>query len=143
MSTIARLLFVLVAFGWGAAGIESGDPSTFRRIVAFVGAVVLYFFPTVEAKHRQHHQSTAIGLLNLFLGWTGIGWLIALIWAATKRTPQPAPVPAPSPAEWLSPRSGATFADPTDTRPCPMCAEPIKKAAIVCKHCGRDVPAAP
>lgn len=27
-----------------------------------------------------------------------------------------------------------------DTRTCPFCAEEIKLAAIVCKHCGRDVP---
>ena len=27
-----------------------------------------------------------------------------------------------------------------DTRPCPFCAEEIKRAALVCKHCGRDVP---
>ncbi|KQM46431.1 hypothetical protein ASE80_16890 [Pseudomonas sp. Leaf15] len=26
-----------------------------------------------------------------------------------------------------------------DTRPCPMCAESIKTAAIKCKHCGADV----
>jgi len=30
---------------------------------------------------------------------------------------------------WLSPE-----------RTCPFCAETIKAAAIVCKHCGRDVP---
>lgn len=29
---------------------------------------------------------------------------------------------------------------PSDTRLCPFCAEEIKKAAIVCKHCGRDIP---
>lgn len=28
---------------------------------------------------------------------------------------------------------------PADVRPCPHCAEDIKKAARVCKHCGRDV----
>ncbi|VVP63103.1 hypothetical protein PS907_00150 [Pseudomonas fluorescens] len=27
----------------------------------------------------------------------------------------------------------------TDTRPCPLCAENIKRAAIKCKHCGGDV----
>ena len=32
---------------------------------------------------------------------------------------------------------------PPQTRPCPFCAEDIKPAAIVCKHCGRDVPALP
>ena len=26
-----------------------------------------------------------------------------------------------------------------DTRPCPMCAESIKSAAVKCKHCGADV----
>lgn len=31
----------------------------------------------------------------------------------------------------------------SDTRDCPYCAETIKKAAIVCRFCGRDVPAAP
>lgn len=28
-----------------------------------------------------------------------------------------------------------------DSRPCPFCAEPIKHAAIKCKHCGADVDA--
>jgi len=26
------------------------------------------------------------------------------------------------------------------TKPCPFCAETIKAAAVVCKHCGRDLP---
>lgn len=31
--------------------------------------------------------------------------------------------------------------DPTEkTRKCPFCAEDIKPEAVVCKHCGRDVP---
>ncbi len=29
---------------------------------------------------------------------------------------------------------------PNDIRLCPFCAEEIKKAAVVCKHCGRDIP---
>src|SRR3990170_54207 len=28
----------------------------------------------------------------------------------------------------------------TDVKQCPYCAETIKKAAIVCKHCGRELP---
>ncbi|HKY33352.1 MAG TPA: hypothetical protein VJV23_12505 [Candidatus Polarisedimenticolia bacterium] len=40
---------------------------------------------------------------------------------------------------------GASSAGPVgDTRACPWCAEPIKKAARVCRYCGREVePAVP
>lgn len=39
----------------------------------------LYFLPTIIAgKNKQG----SVFVLNLFLGWTIIGWLIALIWAA-------------------------------------------------------------
>jgi hypothetical protein len=39
----------------------------------------LYFLPAIIAAVRRTHNSTAILLLNLFLGWTVIGWLIALV----------------------------------------------------------------
>jgi hypothetical protein len=45
--------------------------------------LVFYFLPTVVAALRRHHNATAICLLNLLLGWTALGWLIALIWSAT------------------------------------------------------------
>ena len=39
----------------------------------------LYFLPSLIAVARHTHNTTGIFLLNLFLGWTGIGWFIALI----------------------------------------------------------------
>ena len=30
--------------------------------------------------------------------------------------------------------------DPSETRICPICAERIKAQAVVCRHCGRDLP---
>jgi Superinfection immunity protein len=42
-----------------------------------------YFIPTLVASHRHHHNLLAIGVLNFFLGWIGIGWIIALVWACT------------------------------------------------------------
>ena len=45
--------------------------------------VVLSFLPTVIALLRGHHNSFAIFLTNLLLGWTVVGWIIALIWSFT------------------------------------------------------------
>lgn len=46
-------------------------------------AALLYFMPTVIALARGHHNGFAIFLTNLLLGWTFIGWLVALIWSCT------------------------------------------------------------
>ena len=46
-------------------------------------AVLVYFLPTVIALARGHHNGFAIFLTNLLLGWTFIGWLVALIWSCT------------------------------------------------------------
>lgn len=43
----------------------------------------LYFFPTIVAAKRQHRSAGAVFVLNLFLGWTFLGWVAALVWALT------------------------------------------------------------
>jgi hypothetical protein len=45
--------------------------------------LVLYFLPSAIASHREHHQRAAIAVLNVFLGWTALGWIVALVWAST------------------------------------------------------------
>ncbi|EKT4550784.1 superinfection immunity protein [Flavobacterium psychrophilum] len=46
--------------------------------------VIPYFLPSIIALFRSKSNTTAIVMLNLFLGWTFIGWVVALIWAVTK-----------------------------------------------------------
>jgi hypothetical protein len=46
--------------------------------------IALYFVPSIIALARHKRQTLAIFLLNLFAGWTVIGWIGALIWAAIK-----------------------------------------------------------
>ncbi len=41
--------------------------------------LVLYFCPTIIAKIREHPRQNSILALNFFLGWTIIGWIVALI----------------------------------------------------------------
>jgi hypothetical protein len=44
-------------------------------------ATLLYFLPTVIAFIRGHHSRLGIFLLNFFLGWSGLGWIIAFVWS--------------------------------------------------------------
>lgn len=44
-----------------------------------VAALFLYFIPSWVAWNKK--QSGGVIALNLFLGWTFIGWVIALAWA--------------------------------------------------------------
>ena len=48
---------------------------------------VLYFLPSIIAIARSKRDTTSIVLLNFFLGWTAIGWVIALVWAAKQDIP--------------------------------------------------------
>ena len=51
-------------------------------------AILLYFLPSMVGRHKTN--ATAIFMLNLFLGWTFLGWVLALVWACTKDSAQPA-----------------------------------------------------
>jgi hypothetical protein len=48
---------------------------------------VLYFLPTIIAALKSKRDTVAILLLNLFLGWSVIGWIVALVWAAKNDAP--------------------------------------------------------
>jgi len=51
--------------------------------------LVLYFLPSIIALARSKRNLLAIFLLNFFLGWTAIGWVVALVWAVTADAPLP------------------------------------------------------
>lgn len=65
---------------------ESGGVFTLGTewLVIGIAMIALYFVPTIVARVREHHNTTAIFLLNLLLGWTFVGWVVALVWAATR-----------------------------------------------------------
>ena len=48
---------------------------------------VMYFLPSIIALARSKRDLLAIFLLNLFLGWSVIGWIVALVWAAKSDAP--------------------------------------------------------
>ena len=52
-----------------------------------VALVALYLLPSLVGKNKRNFN--AILILNIFLGWTFIGWVVALVWAATRDPDDP------------------------------------------------------
>jgi hypothetical protein len=43
--------------------------------------------PTIIACYRGHPNAVAVAILNGLLGWTGLGWLAALVWSFGRQSP--------------------------------------------------------
>lgn len=56
-------------------------------IIAVIALIsFIYFLPSVIACIRKHSCRWAIFFLNLFMGFTGFGWVAAFVWAFTNNT---------------------------------------------------------
>lgn len=53
-------------------------------IVILFLMLVVYFIPAIIAYNNKHHNALAILLLNLFLGFLLVPWVIALVWSVMK-----------------------------------------------------------
>lgn len=53
----------------------------FVSLIICLVCIFAYFLPTVVAVLRRYHNALPVFLVNLFLGWTLLGWLGALIWS--------------------------------------------------------------
>jgi len=79
------MIFVAVfLFGFVRSMLTNGGLSPIALLLWIVGiavALAVYFIPSIVAWRTTHTQPTAIILLNVFLGWTFIGWVVPLLWA--------------------------------------------------------------
>jgi len=48
--------------------------------------VVIYMLPTLIAFGREHPRRQDVVVLNILLGWTLIGWIVAFLWALLAQT---------------------------------------------------------
>jgi len=48
-------------------------------LMAFLAAI--YFIPLIIAGCREHPNVVPIGIVNLFFGWTLLGWVAMLAWS--------------------------------------------------------------
>jgi hypothetical protein len=64
------------------------DSTTLIQIFAgilFLCMIYLYFLPTIIGRRKR--DRLAIFALNLLVGWSLIGWIIALVWALKEDQP--------------------------------------------------------
>jgi hypothetical protein len=86
VGTIALFIAVAVAPNWTApvaGGSADGLAAIGAGLFLFGLPLLIYFLPTFVAGGRKHREVAPIFLVNLFLGWTLVGWVAALVWAST------------------------------------------------------------
>jgi hypothetical protein len=52
-------------------------------LLLLIPAIVIYFLPSIIAGLRGHRQADMVFVINLFFGWTLVGWVVALTIAAS------------------------------------------------------------
>lgn len=63
----------------------------FAGVVLLLVIVALYFVPLIVAAARSMPNVGSIAVINVLLGWTGIGWIVALAMACGSNRRQPYP----------------------------------------------------
>jgi RsiW-degrading membrane proteinase PrsW (M82 family) len=76
------LAFAVLMIGLGMAR-NTTDLLAPLHLLLFAVAVVLYILPTALAYYRNCTSVIWIALVNVFLGWTILGWFVAIGWAAS------------------------------------------------------------
>lgn len=54
----------------------------FLNYYCIFAGVMAYFIPSYMAFKMGHRNAFAILVLNLFFGWTIIGWILAMVWCS-------------------------------------------------------------
>jgi len=128
------------------------------EFIIIIIALAIYFLPSIIG--YNHRNANSICLLNLLLGWTVLGWIVAMIWAVSQdkhtftiqnnSNPIPSKTPIKSSFEnslrvflagcHLPTRKNYILKNGWDTMPVDLEAEPTNKFdknAIAVKHEGK------
>jgi len=100
--TLIAIAVLIFGFAGCGALVETDHGSGFFAGALWGLAVLVYFLPSITAYGRKARIGASVLLVNVFLGWTLVGWVVAFAMAAGGRTKdedaKPAPLPAPASA---------------------------------------------
>lgn len=69
--------------------VAAGGAGTLAANLGAAAIIIGYWVPTIIAWIRRVPNKGSVTVINVFLGWTVIGWIVALAMAVRSR-PQPA-----------------------------------------------------
>jgi Superinfection immunity protein len=81
--SFSLLIFLLVQIHQNPGSASDVGEYAIDFAVGIIG-LLIYFTPSISAALRGKKNAFAIFMLNFLLGWTFIGWVIAMVWACTK-----------------------------------------------------------
>jgi hypothetical protein len=93
----------------------------------FALGLAFYLLPSIIGRKRRNFG--AIFALNLLLGWTLIGWIIALVWALS---------PDSEPAQVII-NNPPIQAPPLAARFCSKCGSAVLPSVAFCGSCGARI----
>lgn len=67
------------------------------HLLISLAAIIGYFIPTIVAWVRHVPHRGSVTVVNVFLGWTVIGWVVALAMACRSREHRPGAAAASTP----------------------------------------------
>lgn len=82
-TSITRITLAVLALVVAAVVLPTDNPEAMQGFMYLGMLLAGYFLPWIIAASRHHHQSAAIFMLTLLLGWTVLGWIVAMVWACT------------------------------------------------------------
>jgi len=75
---------LLPNMAWAAR--EGGNGALVGLLLVLAIALLLYFLPAIIGSKRQVNNSGWLFVVNLLFGWSGLGWIVCLLWAVCGQT---------------------------------------------------------
>jgi hypothetical protein len=132
LNTVGALLSELhycVGAGSRMTVSSAGGAAAFGGVIGVLVLIGLYLLPTIIAVSRKVANVGSVAVINVLLGWTFIGWVVALAMAARSRPTDPVSSAGPVSPEHVQVPYSPTPPGQTPGRPAQILLPPSEGSA--------------